>query len=608
MNEWNEEDALSKNYDGRLMRRFLGYVRPYAPWVALTFLLLSGRIAADLAGPVLLQKAVDGPLAAKDLDGVARHALWFLGAVVAVALFEFAYAWVTNFVGQRVILDLRMDLFGKLQRLSISFFDRNPVGRLNVRITNDVENLNELFTSGLVEFAADLLMLAGVMTMMFVTDWKLALVTMAVTPLVLAMSLLFRKTARERYRDLRVKIARLNSALNENVTGMRTLQTFGREAGCLDRFREKNAAYRDSAIDAMFAYSIFFPAIEVLFSLGMALLVWVGGRSILGGSLTLGAFLAFWYYVHKFFMPVREIAEKYNIVQAAMASSERVFAILDTPPSVEDRPGALPAPPLRGEIEFDRVSFSYDGKTPVLRDLSFRLEPGRSLAVVGLTGAGKSTLINLLLRFYDPVSGAVRIDGRDVRDYDLRSLRRQMGLVLQDVFLFAGTVEDNVRLGETSFDRGRVEAAAKAVHADRFIDRLPKGYDTPVLERGAALSSGERQLLSFARALAFDPRILVLDEATSSVDAETERLIQDALDRMMKGRTSLVVAHRLSTIQRCDRILVLEQGAVREEGSHAELIARDGLYRKLYRLQKAATGTGAGPAVLDPLLHPGGAA
>jgi ABC-type multidrug transport system fused ATPase/permease subunit len=539
---------------------------------------------------VIFWKAVDGPVAAGDLPGLGRYALLFLAAVLGTGLFEFLYSWTTSRVGQDVILDLRMQLFDHLQRLSVSFFDRNPVGRLVVRVTSDVENLNELFTSGLVEFSADLLMLFSVVGMMFYTNVKLALVTMSVTPLILVATILFRNVARKRYREMRAKIARLNSYLNESVNGMRTIQTFGRERQCLDRFQDLNRGHRDSAIAAVFAYSLFYPGIEGLFSLSVALLVWVGGRGILDASLSYGAFMAFWYYVHKFSMPIREIAEKYNILQAAMASSERVFRILDTPPEVADRPGAVAAPELRGEIEFDHVSFSYDGKTPVLEDVSFRLEPGRSLAVVGVTGAGKSTIINLLLRFYDPVRGSVKIDGRDLRDYDIRSLRRRLGLVLQDVFLFAGTVEDNLRLGEKGIDRARLEEAARAVNADRFIARLPRGLDTDVLERGAALSVGERQLLSFARALAFDPRILVLDEATSSVDGRTERLIQDGLLRLMKGRTSLIIAHRLSTIQHSDRILVLHRGRVREEGRHAELVAQDGLYRKLYRLQAASAG------------------
>ncbi|HXX92459.1 MAG TPA: ABC transporter ATP-binding protein, partial [Planctomycetota bacterium] len=582
---FQEEEALGRSYDGRLMRRFLGYVRPHAALVAPTVGFLVLRVGAELAGPIILQRAIDGPLARQEFASLAAWAAAFMATATAVGAFEFCYTWMTNFVGQKIILDLRMQVFSHLQRLSVSFFDRNPVGRLTVRITNDIENLSELFTSGLLESAADLLMIGGVVVMMFVVSPKLALLTMVIVPVVLWMAYLFRRVAREKNRAMRLKIARLNSYLNESVNGIRTIQIFGREASCLDRFRGRNAEHRDSAIESIFAYSIFYPGIEALSSVAVALLLWYGGNRILEGTLTFGTFVAFWYYSQKFFMPVRELAEKYNILQAAMASSERIFAILDSEPEVKDRPGALPAPPLRGEVEFQGVSFSYDGKTPVLSDLSFRVEPGRSLAVVGLTGAGKSTILNLLLRFYDPGSGSVKVDGRDLREYDLGTLRRQMGLVLQDVFLFAGSVEENIRLGEPGLGRDRILECARAVNADRFIGRLPRGVETDVMERGALLSTGERQLLSFARALAFDPRILILDEATSSVDSETERLIQEGLLRLMKGRTSIVIAHRLSTIQHADRILVLHKGRVQESGSHAELLRQDGLYRKLYRLQ-----------------------
>jgi ATP-binding cassette subfamily B protein len=585
MIEYPEDEDLGRDYDSRLMGRFLTYVRPYAGLVFLAFLLLAARIGCDLVAPLIFQKAVDGPLAAGDYSRLLGFAAAFALAIAGTGLFEFLYSWTTNYVGQNIILDLRMQLFSQLQRLSISFFDRNPVGRLLVRVTNDVENLNELFTSGLVEFAADLLMLAGAVAMLFYTDWRLALMTMTVIPFILLATILFRNVARRKYREMRTRIARLNAYLNESVNGMRTIQTFGRERACLERFGGLNAEHRDSTISAIFAYSIFYPGIECLFSLTVAVFVGVGGAAILNHTLSMGAFMAFWYYIHKFSMPIREIAEKYNIVQAAMASSERVFKILDTAPEVRNRLGAEPAPEIRGDVAFEDVSFSYDGKTPVLENLSFRIEPGKSLAIVGLTGAGKSTIINLLLRFYDPVGGSVKIDGRDLREYELASLRRRMGLVLQDVFLFAGTIEENIRLGERTIDRARVEASTRAVNADRFIARMPKGMESDVLERGAALSTGERQLLSFARALAFDPRILVLDEATSSVDGQTERLIQDGLLRLMKGRTSLVIAHRLSTIQHADRILVLHRGKVREEGTHEELVKQDGMYQKLYRLQ-----------------------
>lgn len=583
--EYADDDVLAKDYDPRLMRRFLGYVRPYAPAVALTFVFLAARIAADLAGPLLFKRAVDGPLLQGNFPGLVRYAALLGTAALATGAFEFLYSWGTHRVGQKILFDLRLEVFRHLQKLSPAFFDRTSVGRLVVRVTHDVENLNELFTSGFVEFAADVLMLAGVVVMMFVVDGRLALATLTVAPAVVGITLFFRRAARERYRDMRRRIARLNGALHENLGGMRTIQTFGREAACLERFRGINAEYRDSAIAAVWAYSLFYPGIEVLSAAGLAVVVAYGGLSILDGTLSYGTLVAFLYLVHKFFLPVRELAEKYNILQSAMASSERIFQILDTPPEVADRPGARPAPPLRGAVEFDRVSFSYDGRTPVLRDVSFRVEPGRTLALVGLTGAGKTTLLQLLLRFYEPTSGAIRVDGHDVRDLQIRSLRRQMGLVLQDVFLFAGTVEDNLRLGDPSIGRERIEEAARAVHADRLIRRLSRGYETPVLERGVALSAGERQLLSFARALAFDPRILILDEATSSVDAETEQLIQQGLRRLLEGRTSIVIAHRLSTIQHADRILVLHRGQVREEGTHAELLRRDGLYRRLYRLQ-----------------------
>jgi ABC-type multidrug transport system fused ATPase/permease subunit len=424
---------------------------------------------------------------------------------------------------------------------------------------------------------------------------------MSVAPVVLVVLHFFRRVAREKYRAMRLKIARLNSYLNESVHGIRTIQTFSREETCLAKFRERNGDHRDTAIDAIFAYSLFYPSIEALSSIAVAVLLWYAGGRILEGSITFGSFVAFWYLAQKFFMPVRELAEKYNILQAAMASSERIFRILDTEPEVKDRAEAVSSPPLAGEVAFEDVSFSYDGKTPVLDGLSFRVEPGRSLAIVGLTGSGKTTILNLLFRFYDPQRGSVKIDGRDLREYDLRSLRRQMGLVLQEVFLFAGTVEENLRLGDASIARSRVEDCARAVNADRFVGRLPKGFDTDVMERGALLSTGERQLLSFARALVFDPRVLVLDEATSSVDGETERLIQRGLLRLMKGRTSLVIAHRLSTVQHADRILVLHKGRIREEGTHAELLRQDGLYRKLYRLQFHGTAS-SGPPASSPSL------
>ncbi len=581
----HEDDVMGKAYDGRLMRRFLGYLKPYSGLVVLSLFLIFLRIGADLVGPLIVRDAVDGPVARKEYGGLLTYVGLFLGAIAFMAIFEYVETLVTNAVGQRVIRDLRMQLFGHLQRVPVSYYDQNSVGRLVVRTTNDVENLNELFTSGLVAFFSDIFLLGGVLVMMFVINWKLALVTMAVAPVILILATIFRSGARTRYREMRRHIARLNAYLNESIQGMRTIQMFAREPYCAEQFRARNAGFRDSAVSAILIYSVFYPGVELLSSVAVALLVWYGGLSILSGTLTFGSFIAFWYCAQKFFQPVRDLSEKYNILQAAMASSERIFKILDTPAAPA---GVVAAPPLRGEIRFENVTFSYDGKTNVLEDVSFHVRPGERVALVGLTGAGKTTIINLLLRFYEVEHGRILIDGRDLREYDPRSLRNQTGLVLQDVFLFAGTADENVRLG-APLPRARVEKAVATVHADRFLSRLPKGSDTEISERGGSLSAGERQLLSFARALAFDPRILILDEATSSVDRETEQWIQDALGKLLENRTSLVIAHRLSTIQHSDRILVLHKGRIREEGTHAELVRQEGLYRKLYRLQFGTT-------------------
>lgn len=591
MNPWLEEEALGRAYDGRLMRRFLRMMRPHLPLVLLTFLLGLVKIACDLATAPILKHAVDGPIAAGNPRDLLAWVGLFAGAILGMAAFEFAEICVMNLLGQRVILDLRMRVFAHLQRLPLAFFDRNPVGRLMIRVTNDVENLNELLTSGLIAVAGDLLLIVGILGMMFWTSWKLALATLAPAPLLLIAVLVFRVVARNQYRDLRVKIARLNSYLNECVNGMRTIRLFGREGTVFDRFHGLAEDYRVASNRIVMAYSVFFPVVDLLSAISVAFLLAYGGTQIMEGSLSFGTFLAFLYLAQKFFQPVRDLSEKYNILQAAMASSERLFVLLDEPVAIS-RPAAPAEPAPRGEVVFEDVRFSYDGKTPVLDGVSFRVAPGERVALVGVTGAGKTTITNLLLRLYDVTGGRILVDGIDVRAHDPEALRRRFALVLQDVFLFAGSVEENLRLGERNLPRERIEEAVRAAGADRFVARLPKGLETEVRERGTALSSGERQLLSVARALAFDRPILILDEATSNVDSESEAALQVSLDRLLKGRTALVVAHRLSTIRRVDRILVLHHGRLAEEGSHDQLMRLGGLYARLCRLQFEASAPG----------------
>jgi ATP-binding cassette subfamily B protein len=584
VNPWAEEEIQGRGYDARLMRRFLGFVRPHLPLVAVSLALVFLRIACDLATAPILKATVDGPIVQGRFDELLHWCALFAAAVVGMAIFEYAELYVTNLVGQRLIFDIRMRVFSHLQRLPLSFYDRNPVGRLMIRVTNDVENLNELFTSGLVAFLADVFLIAGVLAMMFALSWKLALITLAPAPLTVGAVLIFRVVARAQYRDLRIRIARLNAFLNESVNGMRTIQMFTREAFSFGRFRKLGDEYRTASNRSVVTYSVFFPTVDFLSAVSGALLLAYGGLSIMDGTLSFGTFLAFWYLAQKFFHPVRDLSEKYNILQAAMASSERIFGLLDTP--TEPKPATSDSrPESTGEIVFDKVGFSYDGVTPVLQDLSFTVGRGERVALVGVTGAGKTTVTSLLLRLYDVTSGRILVDGVDIRTRDPVELRRRFGLVLQDVFLFAGTVEENIRLGDRTIPRSRVEEAATAAGADRFLRRLPKGLDTDVRERGTALSAGERQLLSFARALAVDPGILILDEATSNVDTESEHLIQRSLEKLLEGRTSLIIAHRLSTIRHVDRILVLHHGRVVEEGAHEELLRRKGVYGKLYRLQ-----------------------
>ena len=580
-----EDEVLGKAYDARLMRRLVGYLRPYRLAATLALAAIVSASVLQLAQPYLMKIAIDRYIATGDLAGVDRIALAYLAILVAAFALDFAQTWLLQMTGQRIMLDMRLQIYRHLQRLDIRFYDRNPVGRLMTRVTTDVDVLNDLFTSGLVSVFGDVFTLAGIMIVLLVMNWRLALVAFAVLPLIVLVTQWFRRNVREYYRKVRTWIARINAYLQEHITGMATVQLFRREARAYERFEQINRRHRDANIQSIFYYAVFYPAVEITGALASALIIWYGGGWTLQGTLTLGSLVAFLQYSQRFFRPISDISEKFNILQAAMASSERIFALLDEPVAITNPPA--PAAPARreGHIEFDHVWFAYHDPDYVLRNVSFEVRPGERVGIVGATGAGKSTIINLLLRFYDVNRGAIRVDGVDVREMDLPELRRLFSLVLQDVHLFSGTVADNIRLGNAAIGDEAVRRAADAVHASPFVERLPNGFASPVAERGATLSVGQKQLLSFARALAFDPRILVLDEATSSVDTETELLIRDALRVLMKGRTTIAIAHRLSTIQDMDKILVLHKGQLREAGTHQQLLARRGLYYRLYQLQ-----------------------
>jgi ATP-binding cassette subfamily B protein len=556
--------------------------------------------ALELVGPYLTAKAIDRAIPDRDLGLLGLLAAIYAGSLSLALILGYAQTLLTTWIGQRVMYDLRTEIFAHLQRLSLRFFDRNPVGRLMTRLTSDVEVLNEMFTSGVVTIFGDVFTLVFIVGIMLYMSPELALVSFTVLPLVAVAAWLFRKKVRAAYRDIRVRLARINAFLQERITGMSVVQLFGRERATRGRFGDINADYRDAHLRSITYYALFFPIVELISATALALIIWYGGLRVLEGAVTVGVIAAFLQYARRFYRPIQDLSEKYNVLQSAMASSERIFKLMDTRPTVPEpaRPRTLKRP-VQGRIEFRDVSFAYNksGFRPtdeppewVLRDVSFTVEPGERLAIVGHTGAGKTTIINLLMRFYDPQEGAILLDGVDIREIPIAELRSTIGLVLQDVYLFSGNARYNVRLGREEIPEEEVVAAARRVGADRFIRRLPDGYDQPLGEGGATLSVGERQLLSFARALAFDPRILVLDEATSSVDSEIEAQIQAAVEELMRGRTSLVIAHRLSTIQNADRIIVVHAGAIHEEGTHRELLERGGLYARLHELQFADPG------------------
>lgn len=594
-----EEEALRKAYDGVLMRRLLRYLEPYRWQVVPAVALLVSLAGMQIVGPWLVQLALDEAVPAADGRLVALLAIAYMASAIVAFGLEYGQMLVTTWLGQSVMRDLRREIFAHLQRLDLGFYDRNPVGRLMTRITSDVETLNNLFSSGVVAIFGDLVTLLFVVSAMLVMDWRLALVTFSVLPFVAWAAIVFRTRIRVAYRDIRIRMARINAFLHERITGIRVVQLFNREEPDARRLEKINDDYLEAHLRSITYYALFFPIVELFTAIALALIISYGGLSILGGTTTVGVVAAFLLYARRFFRPIQDLSDKYNLLQAAMASSERIFGLLDQEPRVRDPRGSrrrLPDP-VRGEIEFRNVWFSYarekdTGPEWVLKDLSFRVAPGEKLAIVGHTGAGKTTVISLLMRFYDPQRGEILLDGVPIRSVPQRELRGAIGLVLQDIFLFSEDVAYNIGLGNPAITPERVREAAYEVGAARVIERLPDGLGQPLGERGRSLSVGERQLLSFARALAFDPRVLVLDEATSSVDSELEAQIEEATTRLMAGRTSLVIAHRLSTIQGADRIMVLHQGELAEEGSHGELLGKGGLYARLHELQFAAASAG----------------
>ncbi|MBZ5573600.1 MAG: ABC transporter ATP-binding protein/permease [Acidobacteriia bacterium] len=659
-----EEEVLGKAYDSRLMKRLLTYLRPYTWQVGISLISIFLKAGADVLGPYLVaieidrylaptgkQSFLDSVLSRDPLLGIAQIAAIYVGLIVLSFVLEYLQTYFMQWTGQMVMFDLRSQIFRHLQRMHIGFYDRNPVGRLVTRVTTDVDALNEMFTSGVISLFEDVFVLAGIVGIMLCMNWKLALISFAVLPVIGFATKIFRDKVRDSYRRIRVAIARINAYLQEHVSGMTVVQLFNREQRAFAKFSEVNAVHMDAFKDAIMAHAVYYPVVEILSSVAIASVIWLGGNHVVRGVITLtaalgfshgrllirwlptlttlGVLVAFIQYAQRFFRPIQDFSEKYNILQSAMASSERVFKLLDTPVEITS-PAVVKVPEGPGRIEFEHVWFAYrsiptdgdggrvfssgsgsanratggDARPPslgepdwILRDVSFAIEPGETVAIVGHTGAGKTTIISLLMRFYDVQKGAIQIDGIDVKDMDLADLRRRFGVVLQDPFLFTGTVGGNIRLGTEWIEDEDVEKAAEDVNLADFIRTLPGGFKEEVRERGSTLSTGQKQLISFARALAHDPKILVLDEATSSVDTETESRVREALSRMVEGRTSVIIAHRLSTVQRADKIIVMHKGQLREMGSHQQLLAQRGIYYKLYQLQYKDQELATGPQV-----------
>lgn len=586
-----EEEILGKAYDSRLMSRMLKYLRPYK-WYVVAGIFMSIAVSGmEAVRPYFTKIAVDENIAHGDKHGLLMTTLLFFSVMIVRGVIQYLNTYLTQWIGQRTIFDLRMEVFEHLQRRGLRFYDKNPIGRLITRVTNDIEVLNDMFSSGIVMVFSDVFTIIGILWFMFSMNWQLALVSLSVLPLLFYGTFLFRKKAREAYREVRLQIARINTFMQEHITGMMVDQVFNREEKSFKRFDGINALHRDANIKSIFYYAVFYPGVDLIGALAVGLIIWYAGREVLGGNVTIGTVMAFLQFNEMFWRPIRDLSEKYNIMQTAMASSERVFKLLDDTTSVDDVSAPAAMPSVRGEIEFRHVWFAYNVGTGsentewVLKDVSFKINAGETAAFVGHTGAGKTTIISLLARFYDVQKGEILVDGVNIKELRQADLRKHIAVVLQDVFLFSGDIRSNIGLGDESITDDRIKAAARIVGANRFIERLPAQYNEEVKERGATLSVGQKQLISFARALAYNPRILVLDEATSSVDTETELLIQSAIKKLLHGRTSIVIAHRLSTIQNASRIIVMHKGEIREMGTHQELLSHGGIYYKLYQLQ-----------------------
>lgn len=585
MNNFHEEEALGKAFDAKLMKRLLKYAKPYATLISICFLLLFLITIADLARPYLIKVSIDDYIAVGNKEGLKNISLIFLLTIIAGFLFNYLQVYLLFYTGQKIIYNMRQELFSHLLRLPLSFFDKNPIGRLVTRVTNDMENLNEMYTAVLVNLFKDIFLLLGIIVIMLKMNWQVALVSFITIPLIVMSAAIFRKESRKAYRQVKVKLAKINATLSENISGMKIIQMFNRENFKYDEFVGINKEHKQASMRELIVFAIFRPSLDLIYSLALALLIWYGGGKVLQGTLPFGVLFAFVNYIDQFFKPINDLSEKFNILQSAMASAERIFLLLDEEETIKNPENPIPIDKIKGKIEFKNVWFAYEGENWVLKDVSFTINPGETAAFVGATGAGKTSIISLITRLYDIKKGEILIDGKNIKEIDKYELRSQIGAVLQDVFLFTGDIKGNIRLNDDEITDEKILEVSRFVNADNFIEKLPQKYDEKVMERGATLSSGQRQLLAFARALAFDPSVLVLDEATSNIDTETELLIQDAIKKLIKDRTTIVIAHRLSTIQHADNIIVMHKGRVREMGKHQELLDKKGMYYDLYLLQ-----------------------